>query len=224
MPRARNTIDYIPPILKGITELIAICNADDIEIDVLWSDIDVAYRDVHITTGSITTIERWEGIMGIAPKVSDTLEDRRFRILARINPKLPYTWLNLQALLDVLVGVGNYELIRDVAAKHLSLRIGLSSKSMQQTIAELIEDVSPQNMTIFIDLLYNAYEDLRPYTHGMLRSKTHEQLRSDPLEFAENTYVFSFDEQGGSEVPDQYIEEGGTATRPPDPTKSSGLI
>lgn len=36
---------------------------------------------------------------------------------------------------------------------------------------------------------------------------------------AKPVYTFSFDEQGGSTVPDQQIVEGNLATRPPDPTK-----
>lgn len=57
-----------------------------------------------------TGIARRETMLHIVPFADDTLEDRRFKVQAMWNGKLPYTYRILVEKLDNLCGPGNYVL------------------------------------------------------------------------------------------------------------------
>lgn len=176
----RNLIDYLPPFERNIKEFDAILTqAEQPEMVLLWKVFDDILDDQFIETATENGVSRWERILGIVPKKKQTLEDRKFTILTRTSEKPPFTITSLEKQLETLCGAGNYEVIRDVAAKILHVRIALAAQSNFNDVAILLDRIVPANMVIDLILKYNQHEKVALSTHKDLQSFTHEHIRNE---------------------------------------------
>lgn len=172
-------IEYIPYILREIDEFKALTGAGD----QTNSDIQEAIRDLknnqYISDATESGIEKYERPLRISPLDSDTIFDRRFRVLTKYNQQLPYTERGLRNLLDTLVGKDGYTLQVDSENRKITARVELSAKSMLKTVGDLLENYVPMNFIIDLSLIYNQYGKLEVFTYEQLQQYTHEQLRED---------------------------------------------
>jgi hypothetical protein len=153
---------------------------NDTENLTLNTAIEDLYKDQFISTTE-KAIQRYESMLGIIPKGTDTLEDRRFRILALYNKQLPYTRIVLEQNLTTFCGKNGYKLFLDYSSKVLTVKIALTAKSMYDTVKSYLEGVVPMNLIIDLILLYNQYKLLKQFTHKQLNEFTHKQLREDVI-------------------------------------------
>jgi hypothetical protein len=173
-------IEYLPEVIQGVREYKALFgHGEQPEIDNVWKAIDDAFDDQFIASATISGVKRWESILGLHPKGTDTLQNRKFRILSRLNEKLPYTMPMLENMLETLCGAGNYETDLDHAAYSLNVLVGLASNSNIEDIRRLLDKVCPANIMITLDMKYNRHIDFRPFTHTEMAAKTHYQLRNE---------------------------------------------
>ena len=172
--------DYWPLVTKKILEFEKIADAENPEINNLWA----AHKDVldnqFIKTLTEEGCKRWESILNIVPMGTDTLDDRRFRILARINADLPFTFKQLENMLYALCG-DDYtcELINN--DYKLVVRLALGVRRQYDEVSSLLKKVVPANLLIDLDLLWNQYLLLEPFIHEDLEPYTHEELREENL-------------------------------------------
>lgn len=150
-------LNYLPPILQEIKEFKVITACDDSENAELKIYIDNLYKDQFITTTE-TAIKRYEDMLGIAAKETDTLEDRRFRVLALYNRQLPYTLKVLEQNLTTLCGENGYKLNMDYVNKILIVKITIFSKLIYNAVWEYLEEVVPMNL--ILDFSYNSNVDI----------------------------------------------------------------
>lgn len=99
-----NVLEYLPEPVKVIREFQAIATAEDPELSALWQSIADAELDQFIDEATVTGVRRWETNLGLAPKLTDTLVERRLRIKTRINEQPPYTYRTLDQKLATLCG------------------------------------------------------------------------------------------------------------------------
>ncbi len=177
----RNLIDYLPQVLKDVREYKSIVAAEEPELVDLWAALENALKDNFINDATENGVLRLESILKIIPKAADTLEDRKFRIKARFNEQLPYTFRTLQERLTTLCGSDGYtcELFNDTYT--LKVRIELIVKGQYDAVDDLLERIVPANMVIDLKLIYNQQSTLSQFTHGQLQAYTHNQLRSEVL-------------------------------------------
>lgn len=83
--------DYLPPILLKTYEFPLLCETEQPEIDRLRDAADAVLDAQFISTAGETAIARYEKIFGITPMDTDTLAERRFKVLAKINAQLPFS-------------------------------------------------------------------------------------------------------------------------------------
>ena len=172
----RKIIDYLPDVVRGYAEFIGIAAGQQKEFERAWDRADSLLADQFILTAGESGISRWESILDIVPKGTDTLDDRRFRVLTRLNEDLPYTLPKLREMLSNLCG-GKYT--AELIDYTLSVKLGLAAKSNYSDVVTLLERVLPANMTADVSLLYNRYSMLTPYTHEQLHAYTHDELRTE---------------------------------------------
>lgn len=174
------TINYLPPVLQEIIEIKILMTGNDTENMELSRAIEDLYKDQFI---SITeqAIQRYESMLGIIPKGTDTIEDRRFRVLAIYNKQLPYTRIVLEQNLSTFCGKNGYKLFLDYDSNVLTVKIALTAKSMYDTVKSYLEGVIPMNLIIDLILLYNQYKLIKQFTHRQLKEFTHNQLREDVI-------------------------------------------
>lgn len=176
----RRLIDYLPNSEKTFKEFDAIMtDAEDPEMSLVWGASEDVMNDQFIQDATENGVSRWEKIIGIIPKATETLDARKFTILLKNNEQPPFTITALKKQLETLCGEGEYEVIRDVASKTLSVRVALTAKSNFNDVEELLERVVPANMVIDLSLKYNQNNAVATYTHEQLQNFTHEQLRNE---------------------------------------------
>ena len=117
----------------------------------------------------------------MTPKADETFDDRRFRILNRVNESLPFTYRFLENQFTILCGENGYRLQVDHRNYTLIIRVELASKSKYTDVDALLKRVVPANMIIDLSLMYNQHQEVGRFTHGQLHAWTHEHIRSEVL-------------------------------------------
>lgn len=167
-----------PDFLNKIKEIIAIYEMNDVVSPI--QDAENLEKDLFAGTATIRGLTRREHEYGLHPKDTDTIEDRRLRIKAKENERLPYTARVLRRNLESLCGIGNCTL--SVNDNSVTVQLNLKSKTAYDRVLQTLEDMVPLNMTVNIQLLYNTYEDLLDKTYEELSTLTYHQMREDVIE------------------------------------------
>ena len=180
MPQS-NILNYLPTVFAEVKEMIAHAVAEKPEIERLWTASDTAYEDQFLYTMSEYGIKRWEKILNISPLGTDSLEDRRFRIINRLNAQLPYTYRMMQNRLNQMCGADGYTMTYDADTWTLTVRVALTRKNQLADALKVIEEMLPVNIVLDFDLLYNSHVVLSRFTYAHLSAYTHSALYSEPL-------------------------------------------
>ena len=124
--------DYIVELLKklpvyhrNIYEFQQIAGAQEPELQALLIAIDAVLDNWFVFTANEAGISRLEKIAGITPDTGSDLETRRYRLLAKMTEKIPYTDETLEQRLGSLAGEGNYSIVRDYL--HYKIQINMLS-------------------------------------------------------------------------------------------------
>lgn len=179
--RTIDLTEYLPEVLKNVTEMRAIMNAETPEVQAIWDACEDCMNDQFISESTENGIARREKMLKITPYATDTLEDRRFRLQARHNENIPYTRKNLASLLESLCGKDGYELTILTQTFTVKVRVALAVKKQEESIKELLERVLPYNMVFSVELLYNTWEKVKPYTWGALAPLSWKEIKEEVL-------------------------------------------
>ena len=177
----RKLINYLPYVVRDYAEFKGISEAEQPEFESAWGSSDDLLNNQFISTAGNLGLSRWEKILGITPKGTDTLEDRRFRILTRLNEELPYTLPRLRNILETLCGSGNYSAEVMEGTYQLIVKIGLAAKNNFSDVESLLDRVVPQNLIVTLLQLYNTHAELGRFTHAQLAAYTHDQMRNEVM-------------------------------------------
>lgn len=173
--------EYLPSILLKTYEFPLLCDTEQREFDRLNTAADAVLDAQFISTAGETAIARYEKIFGITPMDTDTLAERRFKVLAKINAQLPFSVRRLRQQLETLCGADGYKLELDGDRYTLTVKVALTAKRNQQAVEELLADIVPANMVCTTSLLYNQHADLTRFTHAQLAALTHFAIREEVL-------------------------------------------
>ncbi len=173
----RKLINYLPYVVRGYDVFKAMMEAEQPEFETVWAAVNDLMDNQFIMTADEIGLSRWEKVLEIVPKATDTLEDRRFRILTRLNETRPFTVLQLNNILQTLCGEDNYSIL--ISDYTLIVRIGLTSKSNFSDVETLLQKISPANMMIDLSLAYNQHQSLQTMTHAQLAAMTHYEIRNE---------------------------------------------
>ena len=173
--------DYLPPILLKTYEFPLLCDTEQPEIDRLHDAADAVLDAQFLSTAGEYAIQRYEKIFGVVPQDTDTLDERRFKVLTRINTQLPFSVRRLRQQLSTLCGEDGYRMEIDGGRYTLTVKVALTAKRNQQAVEELLADIVPANMVCTTSLLYNQDADLTRFTHAQLALLTHFEIREEVL-------------------------------------------
>ena len=182
MATDRKLIDYLPHFMQAYRELAVIMETEQTEIDRLWVEAENALSDQFILEATENGVKRWESMLGISPKDTDTLDERKFRILTKLNQELPYTLRKLEQALTNLCGAGNYSIEITAAEYHIEVKLALTNKNNYQEVVDILKKMVPANMTQWVQIMYNPHNVWMKFTHAELTAYTHKQLREDVFE------------------------------------------
>lgn len=182
MDKQVNIEHYQPDVIKDYREFKAIAQTENPELYLLWTASDNAFNDQFVDTLTINGCERWEKMLGIQPMGTDTLEERRFRIKARLNENLPYTMRMLKNSLSALCGADGYSLTLYAGEYRLKILVELTVKKMFAEAESMVKRMIPANMIIDISLRYNQWLTLKPLTWGQAAGYTWGGIREEVIE------------------------------------------
>lgn len=181
MATDRKLINYLPPFLQDFRELSHIMGTEQVEIDSLNKEGENALADQFIMDLTINGAKRWESMLGISPKDTDTLKERRFRILTKQSTEVPYTLRKLEQMLTNLCGVGGYLVEVIPQNHHIAVKLAVGNHNNYSEVENILNKMIPANLTSHIELMYNPHRILSQLTHAQLSALTHDQLRNEVL-------------------------------------------
>lgn len=179
----RKLIDYLPEVLKTYKEFIELMRVEQPQIEALWDACDSLMNEGFLDTETEVGAAKWESILDIKPKNTDSLEIRNFRIHGRLVEDLPYTERTFCKQLAALCGEDGYSYKLDYDKFSLQIKVALTSKKLKDEVQSLAERIVPQNYILDIDLMYNTHRIIREcgFTHRQLSAYTHKQIRDEPF-------------------------------------------
>ena len=179
MATDRKLINYLPPFMQVYREMATIMETEQTEVDRLWLEAENALADQFILEATENGVKRWESMLGISPKDTDTLDERKFRILTKLNQELPFTLRKLEQALTNLCGAGNYSVEITAEEYHIEVKLALTNENNYQEVVDILKKMVPANMTQYVQIMYNAHNVIARFTHGQLTAYTHDQLRNE---------------------------------------------
>ena len=187
MLERKQLLDYLPLYVQEYQEIQAIMNAEQPEIDASWEAHESVWNNQFIPTMEDAMLKKWEKILGITPGGTDTLEERRYRILLKFNAHLPFTYRSVKEKLDSLIGPGEYTFDVDNDNYTVTCKLALTSAKMYSATLEYLRAVCPANMVLNCYVKYNTHKIVRNFTHEQLAAYTHKYIREEDLHAVEHT-------------------------------------
>lgn len=181
MDKEINILEHLPPVLREIKEYVEVANIENPVLNAMWKNVENIINNRFIATSNEEGLSRREKMLHMNVPSTETIETRRFGLMARYQEQAPYTNKVIRQLLDSLLGEGRYTFERNTAEKWIKVRLELTVKGQFEAVEMMLERVSPQNMVLHVTLRYNQHSTLARYTHAQLAAFTHKQLREDVL-------------------------------------------
>lgn len=175
----RKLIDYLPEYMQEYAEMRQIMLGGQPDVDAFHEGVNRVWNNQFLADADEYGVGRWESILAITPKATDTLDERKFRILAWWTQELPYTLPKLNEMLEALCGAGNYDIVMDNRHYRITIKLGLSNQENYSDVESLLERVLPANLIRTILIMFNTHDTLAAFTHSHLATMTHEQLRTE---------------------------------------------
>ena len=173
--------NYIPNILKEFREFKALAASENPELLSLWGVLENVMNDQFVNDSTENGVKRWESILKIVPKGTDSLDIRKFRISTRLNEQLPYTYTTLEQQLVTLCGDNGFSMELQNEIYTLIIKVNLTAKGKFNEVDSLMQRMVPANIVIDLSLLYNQHLTLANFTHSQLAAYTHNQLRNEVI-------------------------------------------
>ncbi len=151
----RKLIDYLPPVLQRVMEFIAITDAQQPEIEKAWAALELVMDNQFIGTATEVGVSIWESELGIVSVASDTLADRKMRILSRYMQNTPCTRNGLETLLQTLCGADGYTLTMH-SPFELTVQVALAVKKQVEIVRETLGRVLPSNIAFTVTPMYET--------------------------------------------------------------------
>lgn len=142
---------YFPRFYDGYVEIDAIIDTEDKAFEEIGVNFRRAINNQFIKLADETGISAYEVLFDvIADPSTETLEERRDRLLNRVSVIPYYTTIFLRNRLDSLIGAGLYNLIIDYDNYTLYLESAAKNQLYYNEIAVLTSNIKPCNI-VFIN-------------------------------------------------------------------------
>lgn len=174
--------DFFNRIYDDNLDVDQIINAIQPELNSLSNSTEKLFHDTFPVIATEQGILNWENILGIiSDPTTETLEFRRERVLNRLISDIPYTERALQAIMDNIMGEGNWSYELDYRNYSLIINSLRHGKNWVNEMKLTLNKIIPANLLYTLNIRYNQHQALSDYTHEFLSGFTHLQLREEDL-------------------------------------------
>lgn len=109
----------LPPTVNEYVEFKEITKSQSVELNRIRLYLIDIFKDRFVMDATEHGLRRWEKVLNLRRRSTDTVDERRFRILAKMNNRLPYTFRAMLQRLNTLCGEGNYQVFLNANAYEL---------------------------------------------------------------------------------------------------------
>ena len=166
-------LDSLPIVYHPIQDFQALTNVEGRELSDLYSGVRNLLDSQFINDAPENIVAKWEGYLNITPKSKDTLDERRFRLLAKLNDFPPYTDRYLENKLTELCGADNFRILREYDKYRIFVELSLDSITNTETVMNMVRTILPANLEVVVQEYSLRHYELANYTHEQLGAYTH---------------------------------------------------
>ncbi len=171
--------DYLPFFVYNTKEFKELFKILQPKIDSLFIETDKILTDMFVLGCSEYATKRYEKIVGIMPKLTDSLEKRQLDILAIYNEVPPFTYERLEEMLEALLGKDGFKMSLDIPSYYLKIVLKRDKLQFIKQVNDMLERIVPVNIILDYSIDWNTWSDLKPFTWGTLLSATWKEVRED---------------------------------------------
>lgn len=171
--------NYLPEFIANTKEFKALFNAVQQEIDTLFDEVEKILIDLFVLNCSEYATKRYENIVGIAPKLTDSLHKRQLDILAIYNEVPPFTYERLQEMLTATLGGNGFKIKLDIPNYRLFIKLHRYNADFVQQVNDMLDRVIPVNIVLDYSIDWNTWEDLSYFTWDNLNNYTWKDAREN---------------------------------------------
>lgn len=146
----RKLINYLPYVVRAYAEFQASMAGEQPEFERAWQSVDTLLEDQFVFTAGKPGLSRWEQILGIVPRSAESLEDRRLRVLGRLNEELPYTLTRLREILQALCGEGTFTAEIPSGQYVLTVQLDYTVRNKLADVRAVLHRVCPENLLLWL--------------------------------------------------------------------------
>lgn len=144
----RKLINYLPYQVREFREYQGITTGEQPEFELAWDAQEEVFVNQFVDTALDYGLSRWEKMLKIFPKGTDTLETRRARIKAKLNNFVPYTIRVLAQMLTAISDGEPFELTLEPGTYFLSITTHWGASGQIEGLEYLINNIVPMNIAI----------------------------------------------------------------------------
>lgn len=170
-------LDYLPPFMQDIREINKIMTVYDPEMDLLYQYVLDILNSMFVLETNEFTITLYEDMLGVVPKLTDSLQKRQADILAIYNYILPFTYENLILLLNSMCGEDGYTIDLNYKKFLLSIELSIQNAYLFDSVMQTLEKVVPMNILFELTIDYNVWSDLLDNTWSQASNYTWSNIR-----------------------------------------------
>lgn len=174
-------IDRLPSFLQEIAEFKELTDAEQPEFDEAAAAVRDLPSELFIFTMGEMGVSRWEKILNIPSKATETLEERRDRIVMKLMAQIPYTYRRLLEMLEQTCGKDGFKVELDAANYSLTVKVAVTRAANFPDVVELVENIAPANLLVTVMQLYFRWRDYSSHTWDELSAYTWQQLKEEGI-------------------------------------------
>lgn len=174
-------VEY-PEVILNIKDVKAAIDAGDKVGDILERALFELDNDICIRSSEESGIAHREKILGINPRDTDSIEDRRLEVLLRWYDSPLYTETVLRQKMDATLGENQYVLKIDLSTKTVFCLVELTRKRMQKSVIDMLDQMVPLDYLISVALRYNTWKKINEnLTWQQALQKTWRMMKEEVL-------------------------------------------
>lgn len=170
-------LERLPSFLQEIAEFKEIADAEQPEFDEVAAAVRDLPNQLFVFNMGEIGVERWEKILNIPSKTTETLEERRNRITMKLMAQIPYTYRRLLEMLEQTCGKDGFIVELDAANYSLTVKVAVTRAANYPDVVELVENVAPANLLVTVMQLYHRWRDYAGYTWADASAYTWQQVK-----------------------------------------------
>ena len=170
-----------PGTVQEVREFQVLAALENTEMEKAWETSGMVWQNQFLASLTDEGCHRWEKMLKIQPKLSDSLEARRFRIQSRINENLPCTYRFLLQFLEALCGPGNYKVVLQPGSYMLSVFLALEVKELLGEVQILLRRMVPVNLVLRVLLLYKQWQNYSSMRWQEVQGYTWQEMREEKI-------------------------------------------